>query len=451
MPNIIKIRSGIDIKLTGKAEQVYASSDMSETFALKPTDFAGIRSKLCVKQGDEVKAGTPLFYSKDHESIKFCSPGSGEVVEILRGAKRKILEVRILADKEIQYEDFEAADPKSLDREAICEKMLISGCWPFIRQRPYNVVANPERTPKAIFISCFDTAPLAPKADFTVHRLDEEFQIGISALGGLTDGKIHLGVDSHINPDSVFMNCRGVDIHRFEGPHPAGNVGVHIHHIDPINKGDTVWTVHCQDVISIGRLFLEGRFRTDRNIAVVGSEVLKPRYYKTIIGNNIKSFVRGNVTDGNLRYISGNVLTGTKIRSDGYLGFYSHQLTVIPEGDQERFFGWISPNLDSFSISRTLFSWMFPNKAYRLNTGMNGEERAYVVTGEYERVFPFDIYPVQLIKSIMAKDIEAMEDLGIYEIVEEDFALCEVVCTSKIPVQKTIREGLDLMLKELGD
>ncbi len=451
MPNIIKIKRGVDIKLKGKAEQIYANSDMPQTFALKPTDFQGVRAKLSVKEGDEVKAGTPLFYSKDRDAIKFCSPVSGEVVEIVRGAKRKLMEVKVLADKETAYEDFGAADPKSIDRETIREKLLASGCWPFIKQRPYDVVANPERVPKAIFVSCFDTAPLAADADFVVHGLDEEFQSGIDALAGLTDGKIHLSVDGRTNPSSVFTNCKGVSIHRFSGPHPAGNVGVHIHHIDPINKGEAVWTIHYQDVITIGRLFLEGKFRAERNIAVTGSEILKPRYYKTLIGANIKNFVEGNITDGNLRYISGNVLTGTQIKPDGYLGFYSHQLTVIPEGDEERFFGWITPNFDNFSISRTLFSWLLPHRAYRLDTNMNGEERAYVVTGEYEKVFPFDIYPVQLIKSIMVNDIEAMENLGIYEVAEEDFALCEVVCTSKIPVQQTVREGLDLMLKELGD
>jgi len=451
MPDIIKIKRGVDIKLKGKAEQIYANSDLPETFALKPTDFKSIRAKLSVKEGDEVKAGSPLFYSKDRDAIKFTSPVSGEVVEIVRGAKRKLLEIKVLADKEIKYEDFGAADPKSLKREEVVKKLLASGCWPLIKQRPYDIVANPERTPKAIFVSCFDTAPLAADADFVVHGLDNEFQTGIDALANLTDGKIHLGVDGRTNPSPVFMNCKGVSIHRFSGPHPAGNVGVQIHNIDPINKGDVVWTVHYQDIITIGRLFLEGKFKAERNIALTGSEVEKPRYYKTLIGANVKNLIEGNISNGNLRFISGNVLTGTQIKSDGYLGFYSHQLTIIPEGDKERFFGWITPNLDNFSISRTLFSWMLPNKTYKLDTNMNGEERAFVVTGEYEKVFPFDIYPVQLIKSIMVKDIEAMENLGIYEVAEEDFALCEVVCTSKIPVQETVREGLDLMLKELGD
>lgn len=451
MSDLIKIKRGVDIKLVGQAEQLYANTEQPETFAIKPTNFVGIRTKLSVKEGDEVKAGTPILYNKDREAVKFCSPVSGEIAEIVRGDKRKLLEIRILADKEIRYEDFGTADPKTLDRDAVTEKLLASGCWPFIKQRPYNVVANPERAPKAIFISCFDTAPLAPDNDFVVHGQESEFQTGIDALARLTDGKIHLGVDGRTNPSTVFTNCKGVELHRFKGPHPAGNVGVHIHHIDPVNKGDVVWTISPQEVIIIGRLFLSGKFDAQINVATTGSEVSKPRYYKTIIGASVKNILAGNVSDNKNRYISGNVLTGEQIKPEGYLGFYDRQVTVIPEGDQDQFFGWITPNLDKFSISHAMFGWLQPNKKYRLDTAMNGEERAFVVTGEYEKVFPFDIYPVQLLKSIMINDIEAMENLGIYEVAEEDFALCEVVCTSKIPVQQTVREGLDLMLKELGD
>ncbi len=451
MSETIKIKRGVDIKLQGKAEQIYANAEMPETFALKPTDFAGSKLKLAVKEGDEVKAGTPLFFNRDREEIKFCSPVSGEVAEIVRGDKRKLLEVRVLADQEIRYEDFGSADPSSLDREAVIKKMLASGCWPFVKQRPYNVVANPERTPRAIFISCFDSAPLAADLDFVVHGMEQEFQAGINALARLTDGKIHLGVDGRSNPNNIFTSCKGVELHSVKGPHPAGNVGVQIHHIAPINKGEVVWTLNPQDVIIIGRLFLEGKFDARINIAVAGSEVLKPAYYKTILGASVKNFVSDNVSQNKNRYISGNVLTGTQIKPEGYLGFYERQVTVIPEGDEDEFFGWITPGLNKFSISRTMAGWMTPNKKYKLDTGMHGEERAFVVTGEYEKVFPFDIYPVQLLKSIMVRDIESMENLGIYEVAEEDMALCEVVCTSKIPVQHVLREGLDLMLKELGD
>lgn len=451
MPETIKIKRGVDIKLQGTAEQIYANAEMPETFAIKPTDFLGAKLKLAVKEGDEVKAGTPILFNKDREEVKFCSPVSGEIAEIVRGEKRRLLEIRILADKEVKYENLGAADPKSLDAQAVKDKLLASGCWPFITQRPYNVVANPERTPKAIFISCFNSAPISTDVDFAVHGMDKEFQAGIDAISKLTDGKIHLGLHAGSNPSSVFANCTGVERHFFKGPHPAGNVGVQIHNIDPINKGEVVWTLNPENVIIIGRLFLEGKFDASINISVAGGEVLKPRYHKTILGANIKNLVEGNVSENNNRYISGNVLTGTKIKSDGYLGFYDRQVAVLPEGDQDEFFGWIAPGFDKFSISRTMFSWMMPNKKYNLDTGMHGEERAFVVTGEYEKVFPFDIYPVQLLKSIMVGDIEAMENLGIYEVVEEDMALCEVVCTSKIPVQQVLRQGLDLMLKELGD
>ncbi len=451
MPDTIKIKRGVDIKLKGQAEQLYETVDRSETFALKPTDFPGIRLKHTVREGDEVKAGTPIFYNKDREAVKFCSPVSGEIAEVVRGDKRKLLEIRILADKETQYEDFGTADPQQLDAEAITEKILQSGCWPFIIQRPYNAVANPERRPRDIFISCFDSAPLAPDLDFAVHGSENEFQTGVNALAKLTDGKIHLGFDGKTNPSKVFTNCKNVISKSFKGPHPAGNVGTQIHHISPINKGEVVWTVSAQDVIIIGRLFLTGHFDARRNLALTGSQVKKPRYYKTVLGSAVKNILKDQVEGSNNRFISGNVLTGTQIKSDGYLGFYDSQITVIPEGDEDQFFGWIAPNFHKFSISHTLFSWLQPDKKYALDSGMNGEERAYVMTGEYERVFPFDIYPQQLVKSILIQDIEAMENLGIYEVVPEDFALCEVVCTSKIPVQQTVREGLDLMLKELGD
>lgn len=451
MSNIIKIKRGVDIKLVGKAEQVYTNANSPKTYALKPTDFFGAKAKLAVREGDTVKAGDPLFYSKEREAIKFCSPVSGEVVEVVRGEKRRLLEIRVLADAETAYADFGAADPQTLEREAIIEKMLAAGVWPMVLQRPYNIVANPERTPSNIFISCFDTAPLAADTDFTVHGMEKEFQAGVNALAKLTSGKVHLGLDGKTNQSSVFTNCENVVKHAFSGSHPAGNVGTHIHAIAPINKGEVVWTVDPQNVIIIGRLFLSGKFDAAKNIAICGSEVKAPKYVKTVIGAQVEPYLHDNVKDGNVRVISGDVLTGTQIAANGFLGFYSNEISVLPEGDQDEFFGWIAPGLDKFSISRAMFSWMMPNKKYALDTGMHGEERAFVVTGEYEKVFPFDIYPVQLLKSIMVRDIEAMENLGIYEVVPEDFALCEVVCTSKIPVQQTVQEGMDLMLKELGD
>lgn len=450
MSEIIKIRKGVDIKLKGKAEQIYANLDSPKSYAIRPDDFPGIRLKLNAKEGDEVKAGDIIMFDRDRAGINIPSPVSGEVVEIVRGAKRKILEVRILPDEEIKYKDFGSADPKTLDRDAVKQKLIESGAWSLIRQRPYNVIASHDRVARDIFVSCFDSAPLAPDADFVVHGQEDVFKAGVEALKKLTDGNVYLGVDGRTNPSKAFTGIDGVKVQGFRGPHPAGNVGVQIHQIAPINKGETVWALNYQDVLIIGKLFLEGKYNALRYIALTGSEVEKPRYYKVISGASIKNLVEGKVSSGNNRYISGNVLTGTKINPEGYLGFYDTQITVIPEGGEDEFFGWVKPNPNKFSISRTLVSWLQPSKSYSLDASMNGEERAFVVTGEYEKVFPFDIYPVQLLKSILVNDIEAMENLGIYEVAEEDFALCEVVCTSKIEVQKTVRQGLDLMLKELG-
>ena len=449
MSETFKIKRGADIKLQGKAEQVYGNVESAKSFAIKPDDFIGLRLKLQAREGDEVKVGDTIMYDRDRESVKIPAPVSGEVVEVKRGAKRKILEIRILPDSEPKYRDFGIDDPENLEGSDIKRRLTESGAWAFLKQRPYNIIANPADEPRDIFISCFDTAPLAPDADFVVHGQEEVFQKGVAALQKLTEGDVYLGVDGNINPSPAFTGSPNAKIYRFQGPHPAGNVGVHIHHIKPINKGEKVWTAHYQDVLNIGRLFTEGHFSAERIITLSGSEVLKPRYIKTILGANVKNMLFENVKEGYNRYISGSVLTGTKISAEGYLGFYDTQVTVIPEGGEEEFFGWIKPDPNKFSLSRTMLSWLFPRKEYRLNANMNGEERAYVITGEYEKVFPFDIYPVQLIKSVLVKDIESMEKLGMYEVAEEDFALCEVICTSKIPVQETVREGLDLMKKEL--
>ena len=449
MSEVIKIKKGVDIKLQGEAEKIFATADTPSTYALKPSDFPGIRMKLKVKEGDEVLAGDPIFFDKGRPAITFGSPVSGEIAEVVRGEKRRILEVRVLADKEIRYRDFGSADPASLKRDEVKGKILDAGMWPLVKQRPYNIVANPDRVPRDIWVSCFDSAPLAPDADFVVHGQEAEFKTGIKALMQLTDGKVHLGLDGRTNPSEAFKVEEAV-MHRFTGPHPAGNPGVQMHAVAPVNKGETVWTVGLQDVIMIGRLFMSGQFQAQRSVALAGAQVSKPRYYKALIGANVKSILEGNVAAENNRYISGNILTGTQIPSEGYLSYYDNQITVMPEGGEDQFFGWMAPNFNKFSISRALFNWMMPNKRLNLDANLNGEERAFVVTGEYEKVFPFDIYPVHLLKSILVNDIDSMEKLGIYEVAPEDFALCEYGCTSKIPVQQIVREGLDTLRTELG-
>lgn len=449
MSKDVKISKGANIKLKGIAEKLHSNTYNPTEIVLRPSDFPTLKAKLSVKVGDKVKAGSPLFSNKENERILFTSPVSGEVTEIFRGEKRKILGIKVKADTEIQYESFVKADPSTLSKEEILDNLLKSGVWPFFRQRPYDVIANPADTPKAIHITALDTNPLAPDYGFVAHGKDAVFQTGLNALTKLTSGKVHLNVNGNENADSVFSSAKNVQVNKISGPHPAGNVGVQIHHIEPINKGEVVWTLKALDVLIIGKLFKEGKFDASRSVALVGSKVKNPSYIKTVLGANISNIIKDNVEEGG-RYISGNPLTGTQIEADGYLGFYDYQLTVIPEGGNNQFFGWIAPGLDKFSLSGTFFSKLMPNKEYDLNTNMNGEERSFVVTGEYEKVFPFDIYPVQLIKSILVNDIEAMENLGIYEVAPEDFALCEYACTSKTPAQHYVREGLNMLKKEMA-
>ncbi|MDQ3193237.1 MAG: Na(+)-translocating NADH-quinone reductase subunit A [Bacteroidota bacterium] len=450
MSKHIKIKQGLNIKLKGVAEKVFATAPLPELIAIKPTDFTGVTPKLLVKQGDEVKAGSPLFYDKYNEMLQFCSPVSGEIVEIVRGEKRKILEVKILADKEISYKEFRKADPKTLTREEIIGILLESGIWPFIRQRPFHVIANPTHVPKSIFISAFGSSPLAADNDFIVHGHGEEFQTGLDAITKLTDGTVHLNVSADLMPSKVFTNSKGVQINKISGPHPSGNVGVQIHHIDPVNKGEVVWYLSPQDVLMIGRLFIQGQLDATRVIALAGSQVKSPKYFKTLLGSSLKNILSGNLIEDNNRIISGSVYTGSQVLPDGFLGFYDTQITVIPEGDEPQFLGWLIPGSEKFSFSRTFTSWLRPSKEYVLNTNLNGEERPFVITGEYEKVFPFDIYPMLLTKAILIEDIEQMEKLGIYEVAEEDFALCEFICPSKIDFQKIIRKGLDTIKKEFS-
>lgn len=446
---MLKIKRGTDIKLVGEAEKVLTDAPQSETIAIKPTDFPGLKPKMTVKVGDEVKAGTTIFYDKSNEQIKFASPVSGEVVEIKRGEKRVILEVLILVDKEISYESFKSGDPLNMTSEEVLNNITASGLWPFFRQRPYDVIANPADQPRDIFISAFDSAPLAPDNDFIIHGQDSVFQTGLNALSKLTQGKVHLTVNADAKADEAFLNAKNVQLNKISGPHPAGNVGVQIHHIAPVNKGEVVWTLKPQDVVSIGKLFETGKFDASRIVAVSGSQIKTPKYFKTILGTNTKVLF-ADAKEGNTRFISGNVLTGERIEKDGYLGFYDYHATAMPEGGDPQMFGWITPNPSKFSISRALVSWMQPNKKYDLSADMNGELRPFVVSEEYERVFPFEIYPVQLIKSIMVQDIEMMENLGIYEVAPEDFALCEVVCTSKIESQSIVRDGLLKLQAEMS-
>ncbi|HOW08366.1 MAG TPA: Na(+)-translocating NADH-quinone reductase subunit A [Bacteroidales bacterium] len=449
MSKTVRLKKGFDIRLEGIAEKKLAGPVVSSRFGVRPVDFPGLIPKLDVRPGDEVKAGSPLFHDKMHPEIMFTSPVSGKVVSVERGERRKILEV-VVEKSGDGFVDFLKSDPEKLQSETVKEKLLKSGLWPAIRQRPYHVIANPANKPKSIFISGFDTSPLAPDYDFITENSDFSFfRKGISAIRKLTDGKVNL-VLKEGGKNSLYENLDGVEISYFAGPHPAGNTGVHIHHLDPVNKGEVVWYINLQDIFAIGRLFAEGHYRHERIIALTGSEVVNPQYYRILSGSTVRPLVKDNVSTGELRYISGNVLTGTRITPDGFLGYYDSQVTVIPEGKYFEFFGWASPGKDKFSFSKTFLSSVFPRKSYRLDTNLHGGERAFVVTGQYEKVVPMDIYPMQLFKAILAEDIDMMENLGIYEVAEEDFALCEYICPSKIEIQSIIRQGLDLMRKEMS-
>lgn len=451
MSKTIKLKKGLDIKLIGEAGQVKVDAKTPSMVALKPTDFHGLIPKVTLKAGDKIKRGEALFYDKYNKEVLFVSPVSGTLNEIVRGAKRKILEVRVSVDGTDEVVQFETADPEKLSRDEVKAMMLKGGLWPFLRQRPLDKVANPEITPKAIFISAFDSSPLAPDYDFIMHDQGAMFQKGIDALAKLTDGKVNLTVNGNGAPDEVFKNAKNVVLNTISGKHPAGNVGTQIHHIDPIDKGEFVFTIKPQDVLAIGKFFAEGRFDASRVVALTGSEAKNRKYYKTIIGAQVSSIIKDNLEQDNVRVVSGNALTGENVGEEGFLGYYDAQITILPEGNQHKFFlteGWLAPGFDKFSSHRLFPSWLTPNKKYRLDTNLNGEPRGFVVTGEMEKVFPFDILPMQLIKAIIVNDIDAMENLGIYEIVPEDFALCEYVCTSKINIQDKIRTGLDVLEQE---
>lgn len=444
MSKDIRIKKGHTLRLKGETEKTLVDAPRSKTFAIKPPDFHAVIPKMVLKEGARVEAGDELFFSKYTEEIKFTSPVSGTLKEIKRGEKRRIMEVIIDADPSDTYREFGTLDPLSSDVDAVKNRILESGCWAFINQRPYDIVADPKDKPKAIFISAFFTAPLSPDVEFILKDRMDEFQAGINALSRLA--KVHLSV---AHDSSLFGNVKNVELHKVSGPHPASNVGVQIHHIDPINMGERVWTVKPEDVAIIGDLFISGKYNATRTIAVAGSDAENRKYFRTKIGANVTDLV-GTVGQ-DTRIISGDVLTGDKLSNGQYVGFFTNLVTLIPEGNKYRMFGWLPFTYNDIpSKSRTNLSWMFPKKKYTVNTNLHGEVRALVVTGEMEEVMPMDIFPMQLIKACMAGDIEKMENLGIYEVAPEDFALIDYVNTSKIEAQEIIRLGLDLMITEVG-
>ncbi len=449
MSQDIRIKKGLDIKLVGEADRTITSLSIASVYAIKPSDFHKITPKLIVKVGDEVAAGEALFYSKANEKMLFPSPISGEVIEIVRGAKRKVLAVKLSADKTQKQHDFGKKDVEKMSGEEVKTHLLSSGCWPFIKKRPYDVIANPDQAPKAIFISAYASAPLSADLDFTLAGKETELQTAVTALSKLTTGDLHISIAKKGN--SPLSDLSNAKTHRVSGPHPSGNVSTQIAKIDPINKGEVIWVVSPQDLVIIGELLLTGIYNPTRIVALTGSKINTPSYIQTTIGANIGDLIKGNLDDDNTRVISGNVLSGLQVTADDFLGFYDNQITAIPEGDDYELFGWNKPIFNKVSKSRALtFSWLTPNKKFDLNTNTNGEHRAFVLTGVYEEVFPLDIYPMQILKACLYKDLDEMEALGMYEVAPEDFALTEFICVSKQPHQQIIREGLDLMFEEIG-
>lgn len=452
MSDNINLKRGLDIPVKGTAVRQLKKAIVPDIVALKPTDFRGLIPKLLVQEGDRVLAGSPVMADKADMSILFTSPVSGTVREIVRGEKRKLLEVRIEADKTVEYVDFGVKDPGKTSPEEIRSALLESGLWPALVQRPYGIIANPQAAPKAIFISSFSTAPLAPEIQFSLQDEAENLQAGIDALARLTDGGVHVSFNSKETGNNPFKGLKNITTHYFSGPHPAGNVGVQIHHISPIAKGETVWTVAPHLLAAIGRLFRTGRLDLRRKVAVTGPKASEPSYVEAVAGFCMKEIA--GMYDGKadeIRFISGDVLTGTNVGSEGFLGFFDDQITLLAEGHYHEMFGWGKPfRTRKFSFSHTYFSWLTPGKKYAMDTNLNGGVRAFVMSDVYGKVLPMHIYPVYLIKACMAGDIDKMEQFGIYEVLPEDLALCEYVCPSKIEIQSALSDGIDLMMKEMA-
>ena len=441
MSKLIKLRKGLDVNLKGKAALETVSVKCPGEYALVPDDFTGMKPKVVVSEGDTVLAGDALFVDKKHPEVKFVSPVSGTVTLVERGDRRKLLSVRVKSDGKQQSREFDVKG----DIKAV---LMESGMFAFFRQRPYDVVANPEDKPKAIFVSAFNSMPLSQDFSYVVKGQEEEFKAGIKALSAIA--KVNLGIS--VAQSKTFLNdVPNCEVTVFDGPAPAGNVGVQINHVDPINKGEVVWTIGAEVVIFVGRLMKTGRVDLTRTIAVAGSEVKKPAYANVKVGQKLDTLLQGQISDeSSLRIINGNVMTGIKTSKDGYLAAHATEVNVIPEGDHaDEFMGWIMPRFNTFSTHRSYLSWLFgKKKEYVFDARVKGGERHMIMSGEYDKVFPMDIFAGYLIKAIITGDIDRQEALGIYEVAPEDFAIAEFVDSSKLELQRIVREGLDILRKE---
>ena len=456
MANVIKLRKGLDIHLQGKAEETKLTLKSNGRYALVPDDFEGVTPKVVVREGDTVKAGDALFVNKQYPEVRFASPVSGKVTAVERGDRRKVLCVRVEADKEQQYADFGRHDVATLDGQAVKELLLKAGLFGYINQLPYAVSANPETEPKAIFVSALRDKPLAASFDYEVKGQEQDFLTGLQALSKMAKTYVGVGTNSILVEKLQSLNTQpstlnNIEVTIFDGPCPAGNVGVQVNHIDPVNKGEVVWTIGDPTVVLfIGRLFNTGRVNLRRTVALCGSEVKKPCYVDMLVGEELSTLLSNSYDAGHsVRIINGNVLTGRVTTKDGYLGAHSSEITVIPEGDDaDEMLGWIMPRFKQFSVNRSYFSWLCGKKAYALDARVKGGERHIIMSGEYDRVLPMDIYGEYLIKAIITGDIDRQEALGIYEVSPEDFALAEFVDSSKLELQRIVREGLNILRKE---
>ncbi|WP_294748304.1 Na(+)-translocating NADH-quinone reductase subunit A [uncultured Prevotella sp.] len=452
MANVIRLRKGLDIHLQGKAEETKLNLKSNGHFALVPDDFEGVVPKVVVREGDVVKAGDALFVNKLYPEVRFASPVSGKVTAVVRGERRKVLCVKVEADAEQQYVDYGKKDVTKMDGKAVVDALLEAGLFGYINQLPYAISTNPSVMPKAIFVSALRDKPLAGNFEFEVKGQEQDFVTGLQALSNIAKTYLGLGIQPDLQAKLQQMNVeKDVELTVFEGKCPAGNVGVQVNHIDPVNKGEVVWTIGDPTVVLfIGRLFNTGKVNLTRTVALCGSEVKKPCYADMLVGQELSTLLSNSYdADHSVRIINGNVLTGTVTTKDGFLGAHTSEITVIPEGDDNNeMLGWIMPRFGQFSVSRSYFSWLFGKKQYALDARVKGGERHMIMSGEYDKVLPMDIYGEYLIKAIIAGDIDKMEQLGIYEVAPEDFALAEFVDSSKLELQRIVREGLNNLRKE---
>ena len=448
MHRVVKISKGLNINLKGAPVAEFTSVAPAKLYALMPADFTRVTPKVVVKPGDAVKAGDALFVDKNAPELRFVSPVSGTVVAVNRGERRRVLSIVVESDGKMESVEYKAKDIFSLSAAEVKSHLLQSGMFAFLRQRPYDVIASPADMPRAIFVSAFDSKPLAVDFEVALKGNEVDFQAGLDALSRIAP--VNLGIRATQTAAALNV-AKNVTITAFSGPHPAGNVGVQINHVAPVNKGEIVWTIGAEEVIFVGRLFNKGVVDFTRTVAVVGSEVKNPSYSKVVLGAQLTTLLDGRLDNTNeLRIIDGNVLTGKKTTADGFLGAFSNEVTVIPEilgGDE--MFGWIAPRFSMFSTSRSYFSWLFPKRNYVIDARIKGGERHMIMSNEYDKVFPMDIYPEYLIKAIITGNIDKMEELGIYEVAPEDFALCEFVDSSKLELQRIVREGLDKLRAEM--